>query len=255
MFEVPLVDTMHHIEVSPLKQVTELIKYLITGGGLFSASLQNCSTFFPSRLLDDKGVLSVANPRDLDASLPENAPDIELMHIPHNTSECETPYAVGVYSLMVGLIRPKSEGIVRLATSNPRALPNVDLGYLTSPEDYVPLRKGVHLVLRIVEEVRKQGYPIKGLAVPDGARDEDLDKFIRGGLRTCYHYTSTCRMGAEVYGERPSVVDTELRVHDIRGLRVCDASVFPEIIGSHTMAPVVMVAEKCADILKGRQRA
>ncbi|KAI1795276.1 alcohol oxidase [Ganoderma leucocontextum] len=255
MFEVPLTDTMHHMEVSPAKQVLELIKYLITGGGLFSASLQNCSTFVPSRLLDDNGVLSVANPRDLDASLSENSPDIELMHIPHNTSECETPDGIGVYSLMVGLIRPKSEGVVRLATSNPRAMPNVDLGYLTNPEDYIPLRKGVRLVLRVVEDVRKQGYPIKGLAVPDGKRDEGLDRFIRSGLRTCYHYTSTCRMGAEIYGERPSVVDTQLRVHGIQGLRVCDASVFPEIIGSHTMAPVVMVAEKCADLLKGRQHA
>nr|VWO96598.1 Alcohol oxidase [Ganoderma boninense] len=238
MFEVPLADTMHHIESSTTKQLVELLKYLITGGGLLSAPLQSCSTFFPSRLLDGDGVLSVANPRDLDASVPENAPDIELMHIPHNSSECNTPDGVGVYSLMVSLIRPKSEGTVRLATSNPRAMPNVDLGYLTSPEDYIPLRKGVRFVLRIVEEVRKQGYPIKGLAVPTGRSDEDLDK-----------------MGAGVDGERSSVVDTELRVHGIQGLRVCDASVFPEIIGSHTMAPVVMVAEKCADLLKGQKRA
>nr|VWO94946.1 Alcohol oxidase [Ganoderma boninense] len=180
MFEVPLADTMHHIEGSTTKQVIELLKYLITGGGLLSAPLQSCSTFFPSRLLDDDGALSVANPRDLDASVPENAPDIELMHIPHNSSECNTPDGVGVYSLMVSLIRPKSEGTVRLATSNPRAMPNVDLGYLTSAEDYIPLRKGVRFVLRVFEEVRKQGYPIKGLAVPSGKSDEDLDKFIRG---------------------------------------------------------------------------
>ena len=57
-------------------------------------------------------------------------------------------------------------------------------------------------------------------------------------------------MGAETHGRRPSVVDTQLRVHGVRGLRVCDASVFPEIVGAHTMAPTVMVAEKCADILK-----
>ena len=83
-----------------------------------------------------------------------------------------------------------------------------------------------------------------------GANDETLDAFIRSHLRTCFHNTSTCRIGKEVCGERPSVVDAELRVHGVRGLRVCDASVFPEIIGSHTMAPVVAVAEKCAYLLK-----
>ena len=251
MFEVPITDTMHHIETSTSKQVLELLKYLISGRGIFSASLQNCSTFIPSRLLDDNATLSVADPRDLDISNPENCPDIELMHIPHNSTECDADPRLGIYSLMVSLIRPKSQGVVRLATSNPRARPDVDLGYLMDPEDYIPLRKGVRLVLRVAEEVRKQGYPMKAFAVPDGSSDESLDRFIRSGLRTCYHYTSTCRMGAEVHGERPSVVDTDLRVHGVDGLRICDASVFPEIIGSHTMAPVVMVAEKCADLLKG----
>ena len=81
--------------------------------------------------------------------------------------------------------------------------------------------------------------------------DEALDAYIRANLRTCFHYTSTCRMGAAADEERPSVVDTELRVHGVKGLRVCDASVFPEIVGAHTMTPTVMVAEKCADLVKG----
>ena len=58
-----------------------------------------------------------------------------------------------------------------------------------------------------------------------------------------------------MHGERPSVVDTNLRVHGVRGLRVCDASVFPEIVGAHTVAPMVMVAERCADIIKGGDAA
>ena len=57
-------------------------------------------------------------------------------------------------------------------------------------------------------------------------------------------------MGADVAGTRPSVVDAKLMVHGVGGLRVCDTSVFPEIIGSHTMAPAVVVAEKCADLMK-----
>ncbi|KAJ2970623.1 hypothetical protein NUW54_g12689 [Trametes sanguinea] len=94
------------------------------------------------------------------------------------------------------------------------------------------------------------GAPIQDLIVPDGTSDEELDRFIRKNVRDSFHYTSTCRMGAQSHGERPSVVDTKLRVHGVYGLRVCDTSIFPEILGTHTMAPVVAVAEKCADMMK-----
>ncbi len=77
-----------------------------------------------------------------------------------------------------------------------------------------------------------------------------LDAYICANLRTCFHYTSTGRVGAGTHGARPSVVDRQLRVHGVKGLRVCDAIVFPEIVGAHTMAPTVMVTEKCADILR-----
>ena len=149
-------------------------------------------------------------------------------------------------------------GTVRLATANPRAPPDVDLGFLSDPADYEPLRKGIRLALRLLDDIRAQGYPVLGdLQVPPGgaaADDDALDAYIRAHLRTCFHYTSTCRMGASAHGERPSVVDAELRVHGVRGLRVCDASVFPEIVGAHTMAPAVVVAEKCADMVKAAWR-
>ncbi|RPD76871.1 alcohol oxidase [Lentinus tigrinus ALCF2SS1-7] len=249
-FEVPLSDSLHHLEESPLKAVMELARYILSGQGAFSRPFQNSSTFVPSRLLDDSGSIANKDPRRLDASLPENRPDIELMHIAHDCGDYDVS-GKGVYTMLVTLIRPKSEGSVRLATSNPRARPDVDLGFLSDPSDYAPLRKGIRLALRISEEVRKQGYPLMDLKVPDGTSDEDINRFIREHLRTCFHYTSTCRMGKETHGERPSVVDTELKVHGVRGLRVCDTSVFPEIIGSHIMAPAVMVAEKCADTMKG----
>ena len=174
------------------------------------------------------------------------------MHYTLNCGDVDTEN-IGAYSLLVTLIRPKSEGSVRLATANPRARPDVDVGYFSNPADLEPLRKGIRVALRVFDEVRKQGYPVVGdLAVPPdgGADDATLDAFIRAHARTIFHYACTCRMGQSTHGERPSVVDAELRVHGVRGLRVCDASVFPEIIGSHTMAPVVAVAEKCADMLK-----
>ena len=216
---------------------------------MLSHPIQDSATYVPSRLLDGDSCVPQQLPQLLDASRPENRPDIEFICMGNNCTDADIP-GKGIISLMPTLILPKSHGSIRLATSNPRARPEVDLGYFSNPEDYDPLRKGVRLALRVAGEVRKQGYPLKDLIVPAGDSDEEIDQFIGQSIRTCFHYTSTCRMGPGAYGNHPSVVDTKLRVHGVQGLRVCDASVFPEIITAHTMAPVVMVAERCAEFLK-----
>ena len=255
--QVPIHDSLHQLETNPLKAALEFIKYIITGGGALARPFQNVSSFFPSRLLDSNYTISSERLHSLEARLPENRPDIEFMHIANNCADVDTDN-IGVFTLAVTLIRPQSEGFVSLATSNPRARPDVDLGFLSNSADYEPLRKGIRLAMRIFNDVRKQGYPVlDDLQFPPGGTSTDdatLDEYIRGRLRTCFHYVSTCRMGQSAHGDRPSVVDTELRVHGVHGLRVCDASVFPEIIGSHTMAPTVVVAEKCADMIKAAWR-
>ncbi|KAH9926558.1 alcohol oxidase [Epithele typhae] len=194
---------------------------------------------------------------DLDAAVPANRPDIEFMHLANNASDVETPPGTGIYTLLATLIRPSSTGSVRLATANPRERPAVDSA--SSPtRDYVPLRKAIRFALGVGRDVRARGYSLQDYAVPrggEGASDAALDAFVRANVRTCFHYAGTCRMGAQAEGgggkdPRPSVVDARLRVHGVRGLRVADTSVFPEIIGSHTMAPAVVVAEKCADMVK-----
>ena len=247
-------DSIHQLQSNAFKATVELAKYVLAGRGLFSHPLELRSTFVPTRLLDEHSALAINDPSELDASVPENRPDIEFMHIPSNVSDVDLP-GKGIFTLNTVLIRPKSSGTVRLQTSNPRARPEIELGFFSAPEDIVPLRKGVRLAMRLADDVVKQGYPLKNLLVPEGPTDVDIDKFIRANAGTSYHYTSTCRMGAEAHGPRRSVVDTELRVHGVQGLRVCDASVFPEIIGSHTMAPAVVVAEKCAAMLRGPGQA
>lgn len=254
-FEVPINDSLHELEASPLKVVKELVKYLITGYSQLSLPMQGSATFLASRLLDKDYAVSNASAKDLDTSLPSNRPDLEIMHITSNATDYDIP-GKGIFTLLVAHITPKSYGSVRLATSNARARPDIDLGFFSNPEDYIALRRGIRLALRIASDVHKAGYPIHDLIVPEaGSSDETIDAFVRTNLRTCFHYTSTCRMGKDAHGERPSVVDTELRVHGVRGLRVCDASIFPEIVGAHTTAPTVMVAERCADIIKGGNAA
>ena len=104
------------------------------------------------------------------------------------------------------------------------------------------------LAMKLGERMRESGFPLgKGLTVPESDGQEDVDKYIRKWGRPTYHYAGTCRMAKVDEG---GVVDDELRVHGVKGLRICDASIFPQIISAHLQAPVVMVAERCADMIK-----
>jgi choline dehydrogenase len=85
---------------------------------------------------------------------------------------------------------------------------------------------------------------------PGVKSDADIDAYIRETASTIYHPVGTCRMGAD----KEAVVDEELRVNGVEGLRVVDASVMPTVIGGHTNAPTIMIAEKAADFMRGRAR-
>jgi choline dehydrogenase-like flavoprotein len=99
--------------------------------------------------------------------------------------------------------------------------------------------------------MRERGYPIVDWPdnCPDSDDDATLDKFIRRRNRTTYHYSSTCRMAPEDDVDGGGAVDNQLRVHGVENLRVADASIFPNVPGTHLQAPTVAVAEKCADMI------
>ncbi|KAJ7157789.1 alcohol oxidase [Mycena filopes] len=248
MYEVPLKDTLHHVENSPWKGVLEFGKYFFNRKGIMGNTVSPMSIFAHSTHLDKdtKAVISPIPP----AAGGSNRPDIEIMLIAHWASE-PPPYKIrnGVFSFLFCIVQPKSLGSVRLASGDPHARPAVELGFLNDPEDLVTLRKGVELTRRLADGVRHRGYPMADFQVPASEQESDVDKFIRATIRTCYHYASTCRMARR---EEGGVVNDDLEVFGVRGLRVCDASVFPCITSGHTMAPVIVVAEKCADLMKGR---
>ncbi|KAJ7192269.1 alcohol oxidase [Mycena pura] len=246
MYEVPLEDTLHHIENSKWLGVVEFGKYIFARKGILASTVTPISIFAHSTHFDEK-TAAVIRPIP-SAAVGSNRPDLEIMPIAHWCSE-PPPYKIrnGVFSFLLCVVQPKSIGSVRLASRHPHARPTVDLGFLSNPEDFVRLRKGVTLSLRLVEEVRRQGYHMKDFQVPASEKESDVDKFIRATIRTSYHYTSSCRMARR---EDRGVVNDNLEVYGVRGLRVCDASVFPCITSGHTMAPVIVVAEKCADLMK-----
>jgi len=241
---------MHGLESSMFQSLREFIKYMLTGRGLFVLPYPQIAIFCRSALLDEDMRNVVQHPSQTDSRDPDNIPNIEIIPIPYDASEQKTDLqGEGAFSLLCALLRPKSIGTVRLTSTDAQVRPACDLGSLTVKEDYLVMRKVIRLALRIGRQMREQGYPLRDLYVPQSESDTDLDDFIHHSGRTTYHYSSTCRMAPED-DVIPGVVDDELRVYGVHGLRIADASVFPSIPATHLQAPVVMVAEKCADFLR-----
>ncbi|KAL9077854.1 MAG: hypothetical protein Q9157_003231 [Trypethelium eluteriae] len=265
-WEVPVVESVTYIATSPLKGALEFFKYLLTRTGVLSFPFQVASLFVRSSSLDDQtseftpGIPSKPPDPGDGASVLRNhdhLPDIEIMPLATSAvddlEEHKARFAkIGVFSFLATLLRPKSRGTVRLRSVDPLDRPKVELGFMADAEDIALARKAIRLSLRLGDEMKAQGFPlIRGITAPEStANDAELDALIKSRARTTYHYSSTCRMAPEIDPLAPGVVDDALRVHGIPNLRVCDASIFPHIISTHLQAPVVMVAEKCADMIK-----
>lgn len=146
--------------------------------------------------------------------------------------------------------RPKSRGSIGLESDDPFSSPKINIGYLTDPEgkDIEVLRKGVRLSRQLAAtETMSQCVESEGHPGADKESDEDLTGYIMDTIHSANAVVGTCRMGMEE-GDG-SVVDPDLKVHGVDGLRVIDASVFPTIPGGQTGAPVVMMADRVASKL------
>ncbi|MES2101569.1 MAG: choline dehydrogenase [Pseudomonadota bacterium] len=151
------------------------------------------------------------------------------------------------YSCHVCLLRPKSRGSLKLASADPFAAPLIDPNFLAERDDMDKLLRGFKLMRNILQQPALAGYRGQELPASAGAQtDAQIENFIRGHADTIYHPVGTCRMGSGAW----AVVDTQLRVHGVQGLRVVDASIMPSIIGGNTNAPVIAISEKAADLIK-----
>ncbi len=155
------------------------------------------------------------------------------------------------FSVHVCQLRPESRGRVGLASADPSADPTIFANYLATDEDRRALREGVKMIRAVAGQ--KALTAIRGNEVFPGAdvnTDTEIDAWIRQTAETIYHPVGTCRMG--VAGDPMAVVDAELKVQGLKGLRVIDASVMPTLVGGNTNAPTIMIAEKAADMILGR---
>jgi len=177
-------------------------------------------------------------------------PDVQLVFQAAKRPSPKFPFPVGHgYAISPVGLYPRSRGRITLAGPDPLAPPVIDPALLSAPEDAEPLLRGMRLARRVFASPAFARYRAAETA-PGTDRDDDerlLDYICREAY-TVHHPVSTCRMGTDAQ----AVVDAELRVIGLEGLRVADASVFPSIIGGNTNAAVMMVAEKAADLLLDR---
>jgi choline dehydrogenase-like flavoprotein len=151
------------------------------------------------------------------------------------------------YSCHVCVLRPHSRGTVTLQNADPMADPVIDPQFLSDRRDLDTMIKGAKMTRQILQTEPLASYAKRELFdVKDHMSDAEWERHIRARADTIYHPVGTCKMGIDDL----AVVDPQLRVHGLTRLRVVDASVMPTLIGGNTNAPTIMIAEKCADMIK-----
>ncbi|ADE86874.1 GMC family oxidoreductase [Rhodobacter capsulatus] len=151
------------------------------------------------------------------------------------------------WSAHICVLRPQSRGTVRLASKNPRKAPLIDPAFLADPRDEALMLRAARMLEEIVGAAALAPWRGDRLYPHDGS-EAGLMADIRARADTIYHPVGTCRMGTDAI----AVVDPQLRVRGIEGLRVVDASVMPSLIGGNTNAPTIMIAERAAAMIRGR---
>lgn len=219
---------------APHRAITELAKWFLKKPGFMS----DCVTPVGAFLKTDPAL---------------ERPDIQFHIIlamapkPHGFED-PTEHGFGIHMCQ---LRPHSRGTISLSSDDPMAPAKIDPNYLAEPEDRRVMREGVKMVRELMSRPALADY-IEKMADPwaDMEIDDDaaIDEAIKQYSETIYHPVGTCAMGPS--DNANSVVDPELKVIGVEGLRVADASVMPRLIGGNTNAPTIMIAEKCAELIK-----
>jgi choline dehydrogenase len=159
-----------------------------------------------------------------------------------------TPHPGHAFQIHMTMLRAESRGAIALKSNDPAAPPAILFNYLSDPRDLATMRRAVRLTQEIVRQPALQAYARDEIAPGTaGATDATLDQWIRNHIATAYHPSGTCRMGSDP----ESVLDPQLRVRGVMGLRVVDASIMPQLVSSNTNAPTIMIAERASDLICG----
>ncbi len=206
-----------------------VVEYLTRRSGLYSSNMVESGGFIRTR-------------RDLDR------PDIQFVFTPGYRARAPKMIGYGHgYAMTSVLLRPKSRGQVSLAGPDAATAPIIDPRFFSQDEYLEVLLRGLKEARRIMSADPFKPYePSEFLPGEQIRTDEQLRDYIRANSATIFHPVGTCKMG----GDEMAVVDPRLRVHGIEGLRVVDGAIMPTIVGGNTNAPIVMIGEKAADMIK-----
>ncbi len=211
-------------------------QWALFGNGPFATQINSCNIVIRTTPeVEQPDIQIMCNPVRMDANL----------WFPGVTKQLEHCFQVGVV-----VLHPHSRGEVTLRSASPLDPPKVDLNLMASPAEFAMMRRGIREARRIYH-TDPQGQ-LTGEELVPGAQaetDEALDEFIRQICAVTQHPVGTCTMG---HGPE-AVVDPELRVIGVQGLRVADASIMPTVPGANTNAAAIMIGEKAADLLLGRR--
>ncbi|MFE0753357.1 choline dehydrogenase [Inquilinus sp. NPDC058860] len=178
-------------------------------------------------------------------------PDIQYHFLPSVVNDHgRQPGDRHAFQAHAGTMRATSRGWVELRSADPRAKPILQPNYLTTEEDRADMRACVRLTREIFAQSAFDPY--RGPEIAPGASvrtDDEIDAFIRAKADSAYHPSCTCKMGVD----EMAVVDPETRVRGLEGLRVVDASIMPSVVSGNLNAPTIMIGEKAADIILGRE--
>jgi 4-pyridoxate dehydrogenase len=184
-------------------------------------------------------------------------PDVELIF--NAAPFAATPYLwpfrwpyPDSYACRAVVLRPESRGRVELISVDPKKPPRIWQNFLATENDWMTLRAGLRMARDVCRQAPMQPFMAREIGPGEAAvSDADLDAHIRASNISVHHPLGTCKMG--LASDRMAVVDPELRVHGTDGLRVVDGSVMPDLVGAHINAPIIMIAEKAADLIRGRE--
>ena len=182
-------------------------------------------------------------------------PDIQLLFIAGSLTAA--PYLLppfrsafpDSFACRIVLLRPESRGSITLRSGDPMDHPRIYQGLLSTIADWKTLREGIVLFRELAR--RPELKPFVAREIGPGsevATDLQLEIYTRQTAVTAHHPAGTCKMGVEA--DTAAVVDDKLRVRGVEGLRVIDASVFPDLVGGNINAPTIMIAERAADLIR-----
>ncbi|WP_431803734.1 GMC family oxidoreductase [Microbacterium sp. bgisy203] len=220
----------------------ELVRYLTARRGMLTSNVAEAYGFIRTSVADE-------------TDAPADLPDIEIIFAPAPyVGEGLVPLPGEGLTVGAILLRPRSRGTIRLASADPRAAAVIDPAYLSDPDgvDARTLRAGLAECEALIATDALRAITTGGWVQPAGGEtmtaDERDELAMRRYSHTLYHPVGTARMGED----EASVVDPELRVRGVTGLRVADASVIPTVIRGHTNAPAIVIGERAADLIRGR---